>query len=94
MLITYIFEQHLKVSLCRSKANHTANLFSFRIVLPNLRAESVIELPSHTIFRSGTAVGDELTIDRYAARPLPKADQLQTTIAHNEAQPSQAQHVG
>ena len=66
----------------------------FRIVLPNLRAESVIELPSHTIFRSGTEVGDELTIDRYEARPVPKADLLQTTTAHNEAQTSQAQHVG
>ena len=66
----------------------------FRIVLPNLRAESVVELPSHTIFRSGTEVGDELTIDRYEARPVPKADLLQTTTAHNEAQTSQAQHVG
>ena len=37
----------------------------FRIVLPKLSAESVIELPQHTIFRSRTEVGDRLLIDRY-----------------------------
>ena len=46
----------------------------FRIILPKLRAESVIELPAHTIFRSRTKVGDELVIDRYEARKLPKAE--------------------
>ena len=46
----------------------------FRIILPKLRAESVIELPAHTIFRSRTEVGDELVIDRYEARKLPKAE--------------------
>ncbi|HET9406630.1 MAG TPA: DUF192 domain-containing protein [Candidatus Sulfotelmatobacter sp.] len=40
----------------------------FRIVLPKLRAESVIELPVHTIFRSRTEVGDQLIIDRYEAK--------------------------
>ena len=44
----------------------------FRIILPKLRAESVIELPKHTIFRSRTEVGDELVIDRYEARKTPK----------------------
>ncbi len=44
----------------------------FRIILPKLRAESVIELPAHTIFRSRTEVGDELVIDRYEARKIPK----------------------
>ncbi len=44
----------------------------FRIILPKLRAESVIELPAHTIFRSRTEVGDELVIDRYEARKVPK----------------------
>jgi|SRR5579862_77473 len=44
----------------------------FRIILPKLRAESVIELPAHTIFRSRTEVGDELIIDRYEARRMPK----------------------
>jgi len=37
----------------------------FRIVGPNFRAESVIELPAHTIFKSGTEVGDQLEIERY-----------------------------
>ena len=37
----------------------------FQIVLPKLRAESAIELPAHTIFRSRTEVGDQLIIDRY-----------------------------
>jgi uncharacterized protein len=43
----------------------------FRIILPKLRAESVIELPTHTIFRSRTEVGDELVIDRYEAKAGP-----------------------
>jgi uncharacterized membrane protein (UPF0127 family) len=46
----------------------------FRIILPKLRAESVIELPAHTIFRSRTEVGDELVIDRYEARKMPGQD--------------------
>ena len=37
----------------------------FSITRPNFKAESVIELPPHTIFRSRTAIGDELVIDRY-----------------------------
>jgi uncharacterized membrane protein (UPF0127 family) len=44
----------------------------FRIVLPKLRAESVIELPAHTIFRSRTEVGDQLLIDRYETKKIPK----------------------
>jgi uncharacterized protein len=44
----------------------------FRIILPKLRAESVIELPPHTIFRSRTEVGDQLVIDRYEARKNPQ----------------------
>jgi uncharacterized protein len=40
----------------------------FSIVPPNFRAESVIELPLHTIFRSRTAVGDQLVIDRYEVK--------------------------
>src|ERR1700740_772336 len=46
----------------------------FRVILPKLRAESVIELPAHTIFRSRTQIGDELVIDRYEARKLSKSD--------------------
>jgi uncharacterized protein len=41
----------------------------FRVILPKLRAESVIELPTHTIFRSRTEIGDQLRIDRYEAKP-------------------------
>jgi uncharacterized protein len=46
----------------------------FRVILPKLRAESVIELPAHTIFRSRTEIGDELVIDRYDARKIPRPD--------------------
>jgi uncharacterized protein len=42
----------------------------FRIVWPKLRAESVIELPAHTIFRSRTELGDQLVIDRYEAKKM------------------------
>jgi hypothetical protein len=40
----------------------------FRIILPKRRAESVLELPAHTIFRSRTEVGDQLLIDRYETK--------------------------
>jgi uncharacterized membrane protein (UPF0127 family) len=30
--------------------------------MPNGKAESVIELPAHSIFRSRTQIGDQLTI--------------------------------
>lgn len=33
----------------------------------HFRAESVIELPAHTIFKSRTEVGDQLLIERYEA---------------------------
>src|SRR2546423_15052479 len=44
----------------------------FRIVLPKLRAESALELPAHSIYRSRTDIGDQLIIDRYEAKRLPK----------------------
>ena len=34
----------------------------FRISAVSLKADSVLELPAHTIFRSGTQVGDRLEI--------------------------------
>ena len=40
----------------------------FTITRPNFRAESVLELPAHSIFRSRTQIGDQLLIDRYEAR--------------------------
>ena len=51
----------------------------FRIVLPKLRAESVLELPAHTVFRSRTDVGDQLIIDRYEAKRL--AEPIATAAA-------------
>jgi uncharacterized protein len=36
----------------------------FSLVWPSFRAESVIELPAHTIRRSRTEVGDQLLIER------------------------------
>ena len=44
----------------------------FRVVWPKLRAESVLELPAHTIYRSRTEVGDQLVIDRYEAKKMPE----------------------
>lgn len=41
----------------------------FSVTSPNFHAESVIELPSHTIFKSQTAIGDQLVIERYKGRP-------------------------
>jgi uncharacterized membrane protein (UPF0127 family) len=40
----------------------------FRITRPNFRAESVLELPAHSIFKSRTEVGDQLVIERYEAK--------------------------
>ena len=40
----------------------------FTITRPNFRAETVLELPAHSIFRSRTQMGDQLLIDRYEAR--------------------------
>jgi uncharacterized membrane protein (UPF0127 family) len=43
----------------------------FSITAPNFRAESVLELPPHTIYRSRTQIGDEILIDSYDAE-VPK----------------------
>src|SRR4029078_12259549 len=40
----------------------------FRVTWPERRAESVLELPAHTIFRSRTQIGDQLLIERYEAK--------------------------
>ncbi len=50
----------------------------FSITRPNLSAESVIELPPHTIFKSGTTVGDQLVIERYEAKPNAPAESVTT----------------
>src|SRR5437016_12984973 len=46
----------------------------FKITRPNFRAESVLELPSHSIFKSRTEVGDQLVIERYEAKKCPKPE--------------------
>jgi uncharacterized membrane protein (UPF0127 family) len=48
----------------------------FSITRPNFRAESVMELPPHTIFKSGTTVGDQFVIERYEANRTPSVDSL------------------
>jgi uncharacterized membrane protein (UPF0127 family) len=50
----------------------------FKITRPNFRAESVIELPAYTIFKSRTEVGDQLVIERYEARKPAEADLVET----------------
>lgn len=47
----------------------------FTITWPNHKAESVIELPAHSIFRSRTQIGDQLLIERYEARKPPRSGQ-------------------
>jgi uncharacterized membrane protein (UPF0127 family) len=42
-----------------ANAVHTIGMF---------KAESVLELPAHSIFRSRTQIGDQLLIERYEAR--------------------------
>jgi hypothetical protein len=62
----------------------------FRVVWPNLKAESVIELPAHTIFKSRTEIGDQLVIDRYEAtnrRPV-------ELVEHPNNTPPRRQVVG
>jgi len=46
----------------------------FKVTKPNFKAESVLELPAHTIFRSRTQIGDQLLIERYEAKKPAKAD--------------------
>jgi uncharacterized membrane protein (UPF0127 family) len=48
----------------------------FRITLPNRKAESVLELPAHSIFRSRTQIGDQLVIERYEAKKPSTLDSL------------------
>ena len=48
----------------------------FSITRPCMKAESVIELPPHSIFRSGTSVGDQFAIERYEASQPPSTHAL------------------
>jgi uncharacterized protein len=63
----------------------------FKITRPNFRAESVIELPAHTIFRSRTEIGDKLVIDRYEAKMEPSGPEeakIQCALQGSNALPS------
>jgi uncharacterized membrane protein (UPF0127 family) len=52
----------------------------FSITRPNFRAESVIELPAHTICKSRTEIGDQLVIERYESNPLPPESHPAETV--------------
>ena len=56
----------------------------FTITRPNFKAESVLELPAHSIFRSRTQIGDQLLIERYEARK-PSKSGISETIGLEEA---------
>ena len=57
----------------------------FRITWPERHAESVLELPAHTIFRSRTQIGDQLLIERYEARkPVPSVIPASEDLAPEE----------
>jgi|SRR5579863_4518277 len=49
----------------------------FSVTRPIFRAESVIELPPHTIFKSGTQLGDQLEIERYEVGQANQSDPAQ-----------------
>ena len=51
----------------------------FRITMPNGKAESVIELPAHSIFRSRTQIGDQLLIERYESKK-PRVSEMDTAL--------------
>ena len=54
----------------------------FRISKVSLKASSVLELPPHTIYRSGTQVGDRFEISSLAARqPEPELRRAAAPVA-------------
>jgi len=57
----------------------------FRVTRPIFRAESVLELPAHAIFRSRTEVGDQLIIERYEAKQPTASDSADTAIAPQDS---------
>ena len=61
----------------------------FKITRPNFRAESVIELPAHTIFKSRTEIGDKLVIERYEAKSEEPAEEVKEQLAlHSSKAPA------
>jgi uncharacterized protein len=70
----------------------------FTVTWPNQHAESVLELPAHSIFRSRTQIGDQLLIERYEARkplrsgsseraPSPDPERANLNVALAESRP-------
>jgi len=57
----------------------------FTVTWPNHRAESVLELPAHSIFRSRTKIGDQLLIERYEARRPPRSGGDEVTSGQERA---------
>jgi uncharacterized membrane protein (UPF0127 family) len=54
----------------------------FRISRVSLKASSVLELPVHTIYRSGTQVGDRFEISPLSARAVePEIKHVSTSVA-------------
>jgi uncharacterized membrane protein (UPF0127 family) len=56
----------------------------FRITMPNHKAESVLEVPAHSIFRSRTQIGDQLVIDRYEAKKPSRSGTTDDALRFNE----------
>src|SRR5437667_4575596 len=65
----------------------------FKITRPNFRAESVLELPAHSIFRSRTEVGDQLVIERYEAKKCPKPEPVEIPEVQLASSPAPSQKV-
>jgi uncharacterized membrane protein (UPF0127 family) len=63
----------------------------FRVTRPIFRAESVLELPAHSIFKSRTAVGDQLVIERYEAKKDLVANQREVALQGTESPSLQEQ---
>jgi len=63
----------------------------FRVTRPIFRAESVLELPAHSIFKSRTEVGDQLVIERYEARKDLVANQSEVALQGTESRSLQEQ---
>lgn len=61
----------------------------FTVTWPNHRAESVLELPAHSIFRSRTQVGDQLLIERYEARKPPQSGSAEVRVSAQHERPNQ-----
>jgi uncharacterized membrane protein (UPF0127 family) len=63
----------------------------FRVTRPIFRAESVLELPAHSIFKSRTEVGDQLVIERYEAKKDVDTNQVEVAVEGTERRSLQEQ---